>query len=139
MSATEISQGNTLAVTKLEQALEAFPDLEMVILFGSIASGRATENSDIDVAVQAAQPLTAEQRLELIDAIALAFDRSVDVIDLATAGEPLLSQIVTTGVRVRGSNAAWGRLIYKNIMENTDFAPLQKHILTTRQRAWIDK
>ncbi|WP_229803756.1 type VII toxin-antitoxin system MntA family adenylyltransferase antitoxin [Litchfieldella qijiaojingensis] len=128
-----------LASTKLEKVITAFPDLEQVILFGSVANGQAHESSDVDVAVQAAQPLTAERRLEMIDALALAFDRPVDLIDLASAGEPLLSQIVTTGVRIKGSDAAWGQLIYKNIMENTDFVPLQQHILTTRQRAWIGK
>ncbi|MFC3285794.1 type VII toxin-antitoxin system MntA family adenylyltransferase antitoxin [Litchfieldella rifensis] len=131
--------GQSEASTKLEQVMTAFPYLEQVILFGSFASGQAHENSDVDVAVQSDRPLTAEQRLELIDAIALAFDRPVDLVDLSSAGEPLLSQIVTTGIRIRGSDAAWGRLIYKNIMESTDFVPLQRHILRTRQRAWIGK
>lgn len=140
MRMTEDSKGDVaLAITRLAQALAPFPDLELVILFGSIASGRARDDSDIDVAVQAVRPLTAEQRMTLLEAIALAFDRPVDVIDLATVGEPLLNQIVTTGLRVRGSNAAWGRLIYRNIMENTDFVPLQERILTGRQRAWIGK
>jgi hypothetical protein len=48
--------------------------------------------------------LTAEQRREVIAALALHFHRPVDLVDLATVGQPLLDQIVDTGVQVLGTS-----------------------------------
>lgn len=127
------------AIATIDRTIAAFPELELVVLFGSISSGRAHAESDVDIAVLAAAPLSVEQRMDLIEAIALALGRPVDLVDLHTAGEPVLNQIVTTGVRIRGSDNAWGRIIYKNIMENTDFVPLQERILKARRDTWIGK
>ncbi|WP_416137947.1 hypothetical protein ACM26W_15890 [Halomonas sp. HK25] len=62
----------------------------------------------------------------------------MDLVDLRTAGQPLLSQIVMSGIRLKGSDTAWGRLVYRNIIDNEDFVPLQQRILRARQSAWIN-
>ncbi len=73
-----------------------------------------------------------------VGAIALAFDRPVDLVDLRTAGQPLLDQVVSTGIQICGTRHQWGDLIYRNIMENEDFVPYQKRILEGRRRAWMN-
>lgn len=118
-------------------ALGGFDEIEQVVLFGSLARGQARIDSDVDVAVEATRPLTAEQRLAMTEALALALGRTVDLVDLNAAGQPLLTQIVTTGVRLMGSDTAWARLLYRNILDNEDFVPLQRRILKARQEAWI--
>lgn len=136
MNALECHDGAVLRRTIL-QALEEFGDIEQVVLFGSLAKGRARPDSDLDVAVEAGQPLTGAQKIAMIEALALACSRPVDLVDLRTAGQPLLTQIVTSGVRLKGSDAAWARLVYRNIIDNEDFVPLQQRILRARQAAWI--
>jgi predicted nucleotidyltransferase len=121
----------------LLQALVPFEELEQVVLFGSLAKGRARPDSDLDIAVECRHPLTSEQRMAMIEALALASSRPVDLVDLRTAGQPLLTQIVKSGVRLQGSDAAWARLVYRNIIDNEDFVPLQQRILRARQAAWI--
>lgn len=126
------------AVKTLRELLTHFPHIRVAALFGSMALGTERRDSDIDVAVQADKALSVNERIALTEAIALAFNRPVDLIDLRTAGQPLLDQIVNSGVQVSGTKHLWGDLIYRNIMENEDFVPYQKHILEGRRRAWMN-
>lgn len=123
---------------KLSELLAGFPHIRVAALFGSMARGTARPGSDIDVAVQADKELSADERIAITEAIALAFNRPVDLVDLRTAGQPLLDQIVSTGKQVIGTRHQWGDLIYRNIMENEDFVPYQKRILEGRRNAWMN-
>ena len=124
-------------VEKLSGLLAGFPHIRLAALFGSMARGAARPDSGIDVAVQADKELCADERMAITEAIALAFNRPVDLVDLRTAGQPLLDQIVSTGIQVVGTRHQWGDLIYRNIMENEDFVPYQKRILEGRRNAWM--
>jgi predicted nucleotidyltransferase len=124
-------------VEKLSELLAGFPHIRLAALFGSMARGAARPDSDIDVAVQADKELCADERMAITEAIALAFNRPVDLVDLRTAGQPLLDQIVSTGIQVVGTRHQWGDLIYRNIMEHEDFVPYQKRILEGRRNAWM--
>jgi predicted nucleotidyltransferase len=89
---TKICNGATIdAVTTV---LKRHPDIRLAYVFGSVAAGSARPASDVDAAVQATQPLDAEGKIEPVEAIAAATGRPVDLIDLATVGEPLLEQIL---------------------------------------------
>lgn len=121
----------------LQSLLARFPQVQLAVLFGSMASGNETPDSDIDIAVQMPRPMSAAERIALTEAIALAFKRPVDLIDLRTVGQPLLDQIVGSGKQVAGTRHLWGDLIYRNIMENEDFVPYQKRILEGRRRQWM--
>ncbi|MGC8120190.1 type VII toxin-antitoxin system MntA family adenylyltransferase antitoxin [Marinobacter sp. VGCF2001] len=125
-------------IEKLSELLADFPHIRVAALFGSMARGTARPDSDIDVAVQADKELGADERIAITEAIALAFNRPVDLVDLRTAGQPLLHQIVSTGIQVVGTRHQWGDLIYRNIMENEDFVPYQKRILEGRRNAWMN-
>ena len=126
-------------IASIENALSDFPELKQIALFGSLARQQAGFDSDVDVGVEAARSLSVEQRMAMIEALALALGRPVDLVDLREAGQPILDQIVTTGVRIKGTDTDWGRLIYRNIMDNEDFVPLQKRILKARRDAWINR
>lgn len=75
-------------IDHLRDTLANYPQIELAILFGSLANGRATPQSDIDLAVQANKPLDADLKMALIGDLAQAFGRPVDLVDLRTAGEP---------------------------------------------------
>lgn len=124
---------------QLRTALEGFPGLELVLLYGSLARGQARPDSDIDLAVQADHPLTAKDRITLIDTVSRAVQRPVDLVDLRTAGEPTMGQVVRHGRRILGSSAAHGRLIYTQLVDQADFGPLRRRILEERQTAWTGK
>lgn len=126
------------AADTAREVLAAFPDIRVAALFGSLACGVARPDSDVDVAVQAAKPLAAAQKMALIEAFALAFNRPVDLVDLHTAGQPLLGKIVETGVQCMGTRADWAGLVYRNMVDHEDWVPLQQRILEGRRKAWTN-
>jgi uncharacterized protein len=78
------------------------PTLGWLTLSVPVASSTAHGDSDVDVAVMCDAAMTAEKQIQLVSDIAEATGRAVDLIDLATVGEPLLGQILRHGVRIIG-------------------------------------
>jgi uncharacterized protein len=112
------------------------PDIRLAMLFGSAASGRLQAQSDVDIAVLANAALNAERKVELMGAIALLCGRPVDLVDLRTAGQPLLGNIVQ-GTRLKGSTDLLAQLAYRSVIERSDFLPLIERGLAQRRQTWI--
>lgn len=113
--------------------------IRLAILFGSLAKGRATRESDLDLAILTESPLTAETQMALIGELSVAFGRPIDLIDLRTVGEPLLGQILKHSIRLLGSDADYAELIKRHVFEEADFMPYRRRILAERRQAWIGK
>lgn len=122
---------------RIRQVLMQHGDIRLAILFGSLAVGRATPASDLDLAVLIQAPLSAETKMALIGDLSLATGRPVDLIDLRTTGEPVLGQILKHGVRLFGSDSDYAELIKRHLFEEADFMPYRRRILTERRQAWI--
>ncbi|ABC44206.1 Nucleotidyltransferase domain protein [Salinibacter ruber DSM 13855] len=69
-------------------------------VFGSVASGTAGLTSDLDVAVLPNEPLAADEKLALIETLAQATGRPVDLIDLQATHGPIVDRILQTGTRL---------------------------------------
>jgi predicted nucleotidyltransferase len=84
-------------------------DVQAVIVFGSVARGEATPESDIDLAVIASP--TWDKRVELQDTVRVRLGNQCDLLGfteaefsrLAATGEPVVSDIVRDGVALVGS------------------------------------
>lgn len=85
----------------LREALEGQAGLELAFLFGSHATGREHEGSDVDLAIRA----RGVALLEVARRVSLAVGLEVDVVDLDAVGYPLLREIVEQGVLVAESSA----------------------------------
>lgn len=109
--------------------------VQLAILFGSCAEGKATSASDLDLAVQADKPLGAELTIQLISELAEELGRPVDLIDLRTAGEPLLGEVLK-GRRLLGSDTSFASLITRHLLDSADFLPYRERILSERRRQW---
>lgn len=121
----------------LRHALAGFANIELALVFGSVATGRARFDSDLDIAVAAKRALTSVEKQCLMSALAENTGRAIDLIDLNVAGEPLLGQIVRHGKRLMGSDEAYGKLISRHLMDQADFMPYRNRILAERRAAWI--
>ena len=126
-----------MSFATLTRPLERRPDICLAYVFGSLADGSATPDSDVDIAVRASAPLGVDDKIQLIEEIAAVTGRPVDLIDLATVGEPLLGQILRHGVRLIGDNAQHAELMTRHIFNNEDFMPYVKRMLAERRQAWI--
>ena len=113
--------------------------VRLMIVFGSCASGTPRPDSDVDIAMAMDQPLTAQQHIDTIGALALVTGRPIDLIDLRTVGEPLLGQIMQHGVRIMGSDVLHAQYMTRHVMDAADFMPYQARILQERRQAWIGK
>jgi predicted nucleotidyltransferase len=124
-------------IKQIERALAGHPELEVVLLFGSMASGQGLPDSDVDLAVQAAHPLDAASKRALIAELGEAAGRPVDLVDLNVVGEPLLGEILTRGKRIRGSHGACAELPRRHLFDAADFLPYVQRLLAERRRAWL--
>lgn len=125
-----------MTLDAVDACLDKHPDIRLAYVFGSVTTGRSTPHSDVDVAVLASGPLDAQRKAELIGDIAACTGRAVDLIDLATVGEPLLGQILRHGKRLRGDASLHAQLISRHILDNEDFMPYVNRMLAERRRAW---
>ena len=123
---------------QIKALLEADPMLRIAILFGSLAAGNARPEIDLDIAVAADCRLNSADKLRLIDKLSLLVGRPVDLVDLRTAGEPLLGQILQKGDRlfVRDQRL-FAELIKRHLFDSADFLPYRRRILAERRQAWI--
>ena len=125
--------------TIIRRVLERHSYIHLAILFGSFATGHIRSDSDLDVAVDAGRPITVDEKMKLIEDLAIEIGRPVDLIDLHTVGEPLLGRIVTRGRRLLGDDTRYAEWIRKHLFEQADFMPLRSRILAERRQRWIGK
>ena len=121
----------------LRAALRDHPYIHTAIVFGSVATGRARPGSDLDFAVQADRPLSAAQKQQLIEDLAVATGRPVDLVDLSTAGVALVGQILKHGQRIHGTDAAYAELLSRHLVDAEDFLPYVRRTLAERRKTWI--
>ena len=120
------------------RCLASRPEIRLAIAFGSIAAGRETPDSDLDLAVAATRPLSVDDKADLVGALAQATGRPIDLVDLATATGALLSRILSTGrLVIRRDSALYAELIKRAVYDEADFAPYRRRILEAQRRRWI--
>ena len=125
-----------MPTSTLTPVFAGMPNIQLALLFGSVARGVHTAQSDLDIAVLAAPQLTMVDKRCLIERIAAATGRAVDLIDLATVGQPLLGQIIKDAKRLKGTDVQFAQLLLKNAEQQEDFMPYITRLLHTRRAAW---
>ena len=128
---------------KVRAAMAGHDEIQIAFVFGSVARNSEGPGSDLDIGVAAAAPVTAEQKLALMDALAMAFGRPVDIVDLSTAPVPVLRQALTTGVCILKKDInLYANLLRKLWYDQADLMPNYEMILRRRRERFaqcIDK
>lgn len=124
-------------IDAIAAVLDRHPEIDLAIVFGSLARGRQRPDSDLDLAVRGPAALDAAAKLTLIGELAEATGRPVDLIDLWLAGEPLLGQVLRHGLRLRGSDEAFAELLHRHLLDTADFMPYVQRLLAERRARWI--
>ena len=120
---------------QLTRFLTRYPNLKLAMLFGSQATGQASPGSDIDLGLLFDMPLSASDKLGIIQAIGAEFGRPVDIVDLFYAPEPVTGQVFK-GKRLLGDDTVYAELLTKHLVNTADFLPLRERILAERRAAW---
>ena len=123
----------------LQEVLLRIQNIQLAVLFGSVAKETANSDSDLDIAVLADHKLSSDEKIQLIQGLAEKIGRPVDLIDLFDPPQPLLGQIIKTGRKIFGTDEAFAKLAYRNMVDQADFMPLRSRALLERRDAWINK
>lgn len=122
----------------IRQVLARHASITIAILFGSLAANGPRKDSDLDVAIGSTIPLALETRIQLIEELAVALGRPVDLIDLSAAHSPLLHQILTQGqLLFCKDRSQYAELLRRLVYEEADVMPYYRRILAERRHAWI--
>lgn len=118
---------------RLAAALQAHGEVELALLFGSQARGKARPDSDVDVAVVGRAVDTLRLAIELTDALGA----QVDVVDLSD--DPpfaLLMAVLADGVKIHeGRPGAYGRFLSHSLMVLETDLPAYRAM----QRAFVQR
>ncbi|MCM2283322.1 MAG: nucleotidyltransferase domain-containing protein [Desulfobacula sp.] len=117
---------------KIQNYFRGKKEIAAVYLFGSFASGKFTETSDIDLAVlfehsrvESAESLKEKYMSEL----GRILRKDIDIIVMNTAGEMLLNQIYKKGKPILNQNMKFEKIFkIKAFMVYSDFEFYLKHI-----------
>ena len=121
---------------RLRDIFSDFPEIKLVILFGSVADGSENPDSDIDLALLGNTPLPPTLRIDLTERIATKLGRPVDIIDVYDAPEPIHGEALK-GRRIVGDNTTFAQLLTRHLFNAADFLPLRQRILKERRTRWI--
>ncbi|MGH8413479.1 MAG: type VII toxin-antitoxin system MntA family adenylyltransferase antitoxin [Gammaproteobacteria bacterium] len=130
-------QPDTPIFKELSRLLMEQPDILLATVFGSVAAGTAGVDSDLDVAVLADKPLAAIRKRQLIEMLAKASGRPVDLVDLRTAGVLLLHSALGGKRLVCRDNAIYASMLSRALFDGADFLPYHERLLRERRNAWI--
>ncbi|TMM46375.1 type VII toxin-antitoxin system MntA family adenylyltransferase antitoxin [Colwellia ponticola] len=86
---------NRHLITAIKQYL---PEVKLLYLFGSYASGQQHKNSDIDLAVLLPQKISTVARWEVQQKLTLEFNVDIDLIDLLSASTVMQNEIINKGI-----------------------------------------
>ncbi|MGL6212513.1 type VII toxin-antitoxin system MntA family adenylyltransferase antitoxin [Billgrantia desiderata] len=87
---------NALAAV-VKYLVSALPELQAVYLYGSQATGQATQDSDVDLALLLPSAMAPEQRWQINGEVAERLRADVDLVDLRRSSTALQYQVVTEG------------------------------------------
>jgi predicted nucleotidyltransferase len=114
---------------KLQSVLDDEQDLELAVLIGSRATGKASSGSDWDIAIRWRRGLSFMVVLaaaeKLRNRIAQAVDTSddmVDLIDMSSARLAMRAVIAEEGIPIKGGDSiAWNRFLARTWRELEEY------------------
>ena len=108
-----------MTISTIQQVLQAQTGLELAVLVGSRADGRAHSESDWDIAIQWKREITMLDNLANTETLrrklAAALDvgeELIDLIDLPRAGLTMRALVAEEGVELKGEDSlAWNHFL----------------------------
>ena len=123
----------------LSRLLRAHDGIEAAWLFGSVAEDEADWESDLDVAVLGPSPMEAEEKRRLIDRLAQATGRPVDLIDLQSTRGPIVGRILQEGLQLFCDDTTlYAEVLKRWWGDQADWMPYRRRILKERRERWIE-
>ncbi|MBN2657482.1 MAG: nucleotidyltransferase domain-containing protein [Spirochaetales bacterium] len=111
----------------------------LVELYGSAATGRMNEQSDIDIAVGSDSGLTNDDCLSLSLQLSELFNREVSVINLEKMEGLILSEVLTKGITIKNSSPLYkSRHLIRMYEYNEDILPFQQLAFEKKRQRYLN-
>lgn len=125
-------------IEQMTDYLSGRRDIRLAILFGSMATGQPGRDSDVDIAILGERPLSADARLQIIEDLGRVTGRPADLVDLATAGVPIIRSALLAGrVLFSRDERVYPQQITRMLIDSADFLPYRERMLEERYQSWI--
>lgn len=122
----------------LAEVLAGHPHILAGLAFGSLQRGTARADSDLDVAVLPSRPLTAPQKIALIEALAQQFGRPVDVVDLSVHHGVIAHEAMSRGELVYcRDRLAYAERLRRMVYDQEDFVPVLRRADRMAIEKWL--
>ncbi len=118
----------------IQDRLEAEPNIELAILYGSLDGGAFRSDSDIDIAVAAGPDFGVAAMAEISGALEALSGHPVDVLNLRSAEGLILSEAISGRVLVENTELRH-RLTIKALYFREDYLP----IINRERRASVER
>jgi predicted nucleotidyltransferase len=140
MAPDEINRSTETSVKALlGGVVEWFPDIMLIILFGSTVTGRLRSDSDIDIAIAGDHPFSWDRLQEICTTLSRKLHREVDIVDLNTSKGMIMYQALTKGrVIVSKNRLLLARLMTDAVYFAADMMPLITMVFKLRARRFFD-
>jgi len=118
-----------MTITAMKQVLQTQPELELAVLVGSQADGRAHAGSDWDIAIQWGRQMSAMDSLanteilrrKLATAAGVTEDY-IDLIEMPRAGLAMRALVAEEGIPLKGEDSlAWNHFLARVWRELEDY------------------
>jgi predicted nucleotidyltransferase len=128
-----------IMLDRIEAALKDIPEIRIAIVYGSFASGRQTDRSDLDLAVASQSPLSDEVKVDWITRLGAALGREIDLIDLNSATGTVLKEALTRGKTVLNQDVdLFARILKRMLLDEADFQETRRRVLARRRKSSFD-
>jgi len=75
-------------------------DVRAIYIYGSIATGNETKNSDADIALRCYGEVPFQTRMSLVAQLQAKLKREVDLLDMSSVSTVMRMQVVSNGQRI---------------------------------------
>lgn len=100
--------------------------LQLVLLFGSVAKGKDRQDSDIDIAILCEKNISFKKYLELIGGFSKIFKKTVDLSNITETNPLLLQQISNECLLLYGNKNDFMRFKLYAFHRYNDYLPFFK-------------
>ena len=118
----EITNNQKLKIKKIAKKFQ----LKLVIVFGSFASGKNNEDSDLDIAVLGSKNIFFEDKISLNNEFSSILNKNVDLSVLNTANPLLLFEVSRNSILLYGSHEEFAKFKLRAFNSYNDYAPYFK-------------
>ncbi|MBI9107180.1 MAG: nucleotidyltransferase domain-containing protein [Spirochaetales bacterium] len=126
------------AVQKLRIYFAEQSEVELAILYGSFASGKISDASDIDIAVHTKENASLERLIDIQTDISALVHREVDLLDLRQAEGTILCRVLGKGIKLKENNILFAHYNLQAIYFHEDFLKTVRIMQNARIRRFIN-